>query len=156
MSRVAGNSKHKHTSGVKTVKRSWHPSHIAAGYHEQEFGPHARPDSPLLGSHKSPHGYNIQVSYLEKGDTGPEFHLVLMTGARVTVLDEYTVRGYLALHGIQEHIDWQQQQILHQEAIEHEINRTGLHSLIRDIKAGIEEGGDERIEQLKREYPERL
>jgi hypothetical protein len=155
--RVAGFSKHKqHGAEAKKVKRSWHPSHIAAGYHEQEFGPHAHSDHHLLGVHKGLHG-DVHVSYLEQGETGPEFQIAFDGGQghQVTVLDEFTVREYLALEGIEEHVEWSRLHHLHQEAIEHDNNRAGFQSLIADIRAGIEEGGEERVKQLEREYPER-
>lgn len=87
-------SHHRGKDGrLSHVERRFHDAHIAAGYHEREWGPHARRTSPVLGEHESGH----KVELLREGPTGgPEFLVTLPSGAQVTVLCEDIVAEYLA------------------------------------------------------------
>ena len=76
------------------------PAHVAAGYHEQVFGPIPTAQSKLLGRHAFQNGHTVVVEYLAKGPSGnPELRLEWQDGPAVTVVDEACAQGYLALEG---------------------------------------------------------
>lgn len=55
----------------------------------------ASASSPLIGEHDTEAG-TFSVSYLEDGPGGgPQYEIVLPSGARVTVVDDATVQAYL-------------------------------------------------------------
>lgn len=57
--------------------------------------PVAAASSPLIGDHDTNAG-TFSVSYLEDGPGGgPQYEIVLPSGARVTVVDDATVQAYL-------------------------------------------------------------
>lgn len=74
------------------------PIHIAAGYHEQIFGPIPESNSKLIGRHTFKNGNTITVEHIEQGPSGnPELRLEWENGKAVTVIDEATAYAYLAL-----------------------------------------------------------
>lgn len=79
--------------------RIWtNPAHIAAGYNLAVFGPIPKPNSTLIGSHTTPQGNTVTVSYLAQGPSGnPELQVTLPHGAVVTVVDEATAAAYIAV-----------------------------------------------------------
>lgn len=57
--------------------------------------PAASASSPLIGDHDTDAG-TFSVSYLADGPGGgPQYEIVLPSGARVTVVDDATVQAYL-------------------------------------------------------------
>lgn len=83
---------HIHHGGKMVhIPRKWDDAHIAAGYHEQIWGPHAEEDSDVLGYHNG-----LNISYSEEGVTGPEFEILFPGGSKVTVICEDVVRQYIS------------------------------------------------------------
>lgn len=111
MARKQNVSKHRVAGKIVEVPRKWDPVHTEAGYHEQEFGEHSRPEHELLGDHDG-----IMVEHVEgapeygtreeDGATvlvagaathGPEFKVTWPDGSSVQVLCADTVRAYLGI-----------------------------------------------------------
>lgn len=85
--------------------RTWTDEHVAAGYHEQDFGPLPTADSDLIGEYQGFDGdkpITITVRFVPDGSTGPEFALQfgVPEGAQVTVVNEATVEEYLTLYRV--------------------------------------------------------
>ncbi len=81
--------------------RQWADHHIAAGYHEQDWGPPPTVDCELLGSYESATG-TMTVS-LVQGESGvAELEIAWADGGKVTVLNEETALKYLILEGAAE------------------------------------------------------
>lgn len=108
--RGTNHSHHVGANGKTTrVERNWHPEHIAAGYHVQDHGAHATPDSDLIGTYET--GFTrttvdgevpitVTVSFLQNGLTGPEFLLEWSDGLKMQVLDDATAVRYLLDSGV--------------------------------------------------------
>jgi hypothetical protein len=81
-------------------ERTWHPEHVAAGYHEVEWEVPPR-ESVLVGEHKTADGDLVTVRWLEVGPTGlPELALEIGVGGPVvTVLSEDVASLYLEAEG---------------------------------------------------------
>lgn len=75
------------------MKRNWDTLHKKAGYHEQEWLPVSK-DDPIIGTYQGVNG-KMEVTYLAKGITGPEFQIEWEDGRKVTVLDSLVVCAYL-------------------------------------------------------------
>jgi len=110
-------AKHRVKGKIVHVDRQWDDRHLAAGYHEREWGEHSHKDHPLHGTHDTPNG-QIQVEHsegiavyggraedgllvLKEGSIthGPEFKITFPDGASVQVLDDESVKAYLRMHG---------------------------------------------------------
>jgi hypothetical protein len=79
--------------------RQWKEHHVAAGYHEQEWGPPPTVESQLIGSYQSTRGV-ITVRLVPAGESGvAELELEWENGPKVTVLNEETALLYLAQDG---------------------------------------------------------
>jgi hypothetical protein len=88
---VAETSRHRNPNGtIDVVPRRFDPSHVAAGYADQVWGPCPRPTSDLIGDHPG-----VTVRFLANGPTGPEFELEWENGSKVTVLCEDVARQYV-------------------------------------------------------------
>lgn len=100
--------KHRQGDELARVSRVFDEGHVAAGYHEQEFGEAPHADHDVVGEHATPRG-TIRVEFtdgepvfrgaLHVGGSwtgGPEFKVTMPDGSSVQVLDVETVQAYLA------------------------------------------------------------
>jgi hypothetical protein len=79
--------------------RNWTDEHVAAGYHEQDWGPPPSDKAEVIGTYEGTKG-RVAVRLVERGPTGvAELELEWENGQVLTVLNESVARQYLILEG---------------------------------------------------------
>lgn len=79
--------------------RQWSEEQVAAGYHEQDWGPPPTEKSKVIGAYEGARG-NIVVRLIEKGPSGvAELELAWENGPTMTVINESVAQQYLVLDG---------------------------------------------------------